>query len=525
LAKSGDSGRHGKRQTGLGIALVIISVVLLAAVGVGAWFYFSFAGAVSGANAKIDTDIQKALDAAPPTTLVTVPQTATNAGEGELDAVMDILVLGSDARPGEVEGQGSSDVLMLLHIDTQQDFLSIMSIHRDLWVDIPGYGQDRINAAYYHGGPAETIATIKSSFGIDVNKYVGVGFGSFPGIIDRLGGVYVDVDRKYTDTPTWKFDLAAGYQLLDGADAMLYLRYRFDETGNYGRMLRQQRVLAGLRDQMRGWDKMLRLPGIVDTIMESATTNLSPDEMLKLAYWLAKLDGERIKQVFVIGPIEQIDGKSVAVLDKAALAAFVADFLTPPSAEPSQTAAPTPGASRPDGAVTGATLLAAAGDDAVRLALATSTTTLLSGSIIDLEKWQTAQAGIPFTLEAPTFLPDGFKYAGKVPEDAGTYGLRVGDGTQPAVRVLYRYKSTSLYLGVSATTWTEAPLAAAGTVVQDNDITYTAAGTLGKTDHVWWIKDGVLYWVSNTLTYTLSEQELLQIAESMRPVDGGAATQ
>ncbi len=334
MAETGDTThKHGKRQLRLGTALVVISAVLLIAMGVGAWFYFSFAARVSEANNKVDAEIQQALEAAPPTTLVTVPEAAAPPGDenNELDAVMNVLILGSDARPGVVESPGSSDVLMLLHIDTRQDFMSIMSIHRDLWVTIPGIGQDRINAAYYLGGPAKTIETIKGTFGVDVTKYVGVGFESFPSIIDRLGGVYVDVDRQYTDTPWWTFDLSPGYQLLDGQNALLYSRYRFDEIGNYGRMLRQQRVLAGLREQARGWDKVLKFPGIVNTLMESATTNISAGEMLKLAYWLTKLDGSRIKQVFVIGPIEQIDGKSVAVADQASLTQYVTEFLTPPA--------------------------------------------------------------------------------------------------------------------------------------------------------------------------------------------------
>ncbi len=84
--------------------------------------------------------------------------------------------------------------------------------------------------------------------------------------------------------------------------------------------------------------------------------------------------------------------------------------------------------------------------------------------------------------------------------------------------MLYRYQG-SLYLGISATTWLEAPLAADGLEVQNNGITYTAVGSSDKPDHVWWVKDGVLYWVSNTLTYTVDGDDLLRVAESMRPVD------
>lgn len=377
----------------------------------------------------------------------------------------------------------------------------------------------------------------------------------------------MDVDRTYTDTPYWQIDLSPGYQLLDGDTALLFSRYRFDSNADFGRMARQQRILAGIRDQARSWNKKLKLPGVVNTIMKTGATNLSADEMLKLAYWLVKLDGTRIKQIIVQGPGKMIDGKAVVVVDKTALAEQIGDFLTAPPADPGAAGA----------AAAGPTLLAAASDEAVRLALATAptlppamssttapkttttkpgaattstakaatTTTATAGSTTtsaatttttaaqttttlgamrDAAAWKAAQKTVPFTLEAPTYLPADFALAGKAPQGDGTYDIKTGDGTKPAVRMLYRYQQSDLYLGISATTWTEAPLATDGMAAQRNGVTYTVCGTLGKPDHVWWIKGGVLYWVSNTLMYTLGDQELLQIAEAMLPVSGGVAT-
>ena len=573
--KSGTSRKRGRRQRRLGIALVAVSLVLLVAVGVAAGLYFSFSAEVGSANAKIDPDIQRALEAPPPTTLVTVPEApggTGDTGQAEPDGVMNMLVLGTDARAGVIESPGSSDVIMILHIDPKLDYLSILSVARDLYLDIPGYGMDRVNAAFYRGGPALTIATLKQAFGVDLTKYLGVGFESFPGLIDSLGGVYVDVDRKYTDTPYWKIDLSPGYQLLDGANALLFSRYRFDENSDFGRMYRQQRILASLRDQVRGWDKTLKLPGIVSTLMRSASTNLTADEMLKLAYWLVKLDGTRIKQIIIKGPGKMIDGKAVIMVDQATLTQAVTDLLTPP---PSDTGdAPRPGATASGTGPGGTSLQVAANGDALRLALAapatlntapsvaplttttssaatttapataapttttatvvpattpattpstsTTTTEASTPAVLDLAAWRAAQKTVPFPLEAPSYLPNGFVYAGKTPEGDGTYGISVGSGTRPAVRMAYRYQNSELYLGVSATTWTDAPLAGDGMPVQSNGVVYTVVGTLGKPDHVWWKKNGVLYWVSNTLMYTLSDQDLLKIAETMRPASGSA---
>jgi polyisoprenyl-teichoic acid--peptidoglycan teichoic acid transferase len=522
--KSDVSRNRGRRRRRLGIALVAVSVVLLVAVGLAAGLYLSFSAKVHNANAKMDPDIQRALETPPPTTLVTVPQASGGSGSAdpEQDTVMNMLVLGTDARAGVVESPGSSDVIMLLHIDPKLDYFSILSVPRDLYLDLPGYGMDRVNAAYYRGGPALTIATLKQALGVDVTKYVGVGFESFPGLIDSLGGVYIDVDRQYTDTPYWKIDLSPGYQLLDGANALLYTRYRFDENADFGRMYRQQRILASVRDQARGWDKKLKLPSMVNTVMDSATTNLSVNEMLKLAYWLVKLDGARIKQIIIKGPGKTIDGKAVVVVDQATLAQAVTDFLTPPPNETTE-------AGTADAAPESGPLMVAAGNDAARLALAapvavptTTSTAPALPALLDAAVWQAAQKSVPFALEAPTFVPEGFAYAYKMPAGDGTYGIKVGDGTKPAVRVGYQYEKSDLYLGLSATTWTGAPLASDGMAVESNGVVYTVVGTLGKPDHVWWVRDGVLYWVSNTLMYTLGDQDLLKIAESMQPVSGAA---
>jgi hypothetical protein len=86
----------------------------------------------------------------------------------------------------------------------------------------------------------------------------------------------------------------------------------------------------------------------------------------------------------------------------------------------------------------------------------------------DAAMWRTAQTSVPFVLQAPTYIPKGFDYVYKMPQGSGTYGIRVGGGTRPAVRMVYRYRSSDLYLGVTATTWTEAPVAARGEEVETN---------------------------------------------------------
>jgi hypothetical protein len=109
-----------------------------------------------------------------------------------------------------------------------------------------------------------------------------------------------------------------------------------------------------------------------------------------------------------------------------------------------------------------------------------------------------------------------------MPQEGGTYDIEVGGGTKPALKMIYRLRDnggrTDQYMGITETTWTDAPAASEGQEVQRNGVTLTVVGSNQKVDHVWWRADGVLYWVSNTLSYLLSKEEMLKIAESMIPV-------
>ena len=126
-------------------------------------------------------------------------------------------------------------------------------------------------------------------------------------------------------------------------------------------------------------------------------------------------------------------------------------------------------------------------------------------------------ATVPFALEAPDYLPAEYVYSDSVPHAGQTYAIKTGGAAKPAVRVIYRYSNRDQYLGVTETSWLDAPIASPGKNVHYG-VTYNVVGTEGKVDRVWWKKGGVLFWVSNTLSYLLSQNELLGVAESFRPV-------
>jgi hypothetical protein len=273
-------------------------------------------------------------------------------------------------------------------------------------------------------------------------------------------------------------------------------------------MDRQQRFLNALREQAIGWNLPLKLPGYISALFKNVNTTLGTNDVIRLAAWGIKLGGDRIRQVSIVGDPQMVDGQSVVVASSATIRQAVEDFLTPP-------AAATTAATTQTG--TAATTTATTGSSTSSTAPVITDPALIANSNL----WSLMASAAPFAVEAPGYLPEGYKYVSWDPAkgQSGSYGIKVGSGTQPAIKVVYQLTregaATDQYLGIMETSWTSAPAASKGQEVQHNGLTFTIVGTSQKVDHIWWKKDGVLYWVSNTLSYYASKKELLNVAESM----------
>ena len=169
-----------------------------------------------------------------------------------------ILILGSDKDPELKDVQegfkGLSDTTMLLRLDPDRDAIALFSLPRDLKVEIPGVGTDKLNAAYGYGGPQLTLQTVETLTGIEVNHLVNVDFEGFARAVNAIDCVYVDVDRRYfhsNDSTAAaadyeEIDLQPGYQALCGFDALDYARYRHTDN-DIVRAARQQEFLREAR--------------------------------------------------------------------------------------------------------------------------------------------------------------------------------------------------------------------------------------------------------------------------------------
>jgi LCP family protein required for cell wall assembly len=171
-----------------------------------------------------------------------------------------ILVLGSDRRFADIKQKNPvrSDTIMLVRLDPSKGATAVMNVPRDLKVQIPGHGEDKINAAYAYGGPSLSVKTLRTLLHIPINHVVNVNFGGFRSAVNRLKCVYVDVDRKYFNDNQPPFgggpdyatiDVRAGYQRLCGQDALDYVRYRHFDT-DIVRAARQQDFLRQAKDQV-----------------------------------------------------------------------------------------------------------------------------------------------------------------------------------------------------------------------------------------------------------------------------------
>src|SRR3990172_10442764 len=142
------------------------------------------------------------------------------------------LVVGSDSREGleNLENFGDfggarGDVIMLVRVDPVNSEARMLSIPRDLWVDIPGQGKGKINSAYSYGGPSLMVRTIQENLGIEVNHYVEIGFVGFQEMVDELGGIQVSFPYAARDGSSG-LDVEAGTEVLDGEMALAYARSR-----------------------------------------------------------------------------------------------------------------------------------------------------------------------------------------------------------------------------------------------------------------------------------------------------------
>jgi len=329
--------RRRRPRTWLRVGLVILLVVVLAAAVWSLLGYLAFRSGVKEANERLDSRAYAAL--APQDGLI-------------LSNPSTFLVLGTDEGPGR-EGPFRSDAMMLVRTDPDEHRIALLSIPRDLRVEIPGRGPDKVNAAYAYGGPTLAIRTVEALTGVPINHVVVVDFSQFKELIDTLGGVTIDVPKPILANkfdcpfktqadcdrwPGWRF--RTGEQTMDGRRALIYARVRVNQLdpseNDITRGERQQAVVQAMADEITSFGTFLRMPFIGDELAAPLATDLSANQFLQLGWVKRRTPTSGLLRCRLGGSIALIDGQSFIIgnEDNASVVAMVEGKVAPQRPRP-----------------------------------------------------------------------------------------------------------------------------------------------------------------------------------------------
>ena len=248
-----------------------------------------------------------------------------------------IMIMGVDAREDDV---GRSDTLMIAAVDPKRNQASLLSVPRDTRVKIAGHGWDKINAAYAYGSAKSGILggeklaqrTVEDFLGVNIDHYVVIDTHAFQKIIDAIGGIDIDVEKRMYYEDPWDddgglvIDLRPGKQHMDGKTAVTYVRYR-DEEGDIGRIKRQQKFMKACMDKVTSPAIIPKLPTVIKEVMSSVKTDLSFRQLLEFAGTLKEAQKNGLKTEMVPGRPLYISGVSYWIPDVEKLRTTLAETL------------------------------------------------------------------------------------------------------------------------------------------------------------------------------------------------------
>jgi len=247
-------------------------------------------------------------------------------GEDEItDGPLNVLVLGVDTRPDDEEMGSRTDTIMLVQVVPKRGNVKLLSIPRDLYVEVEPGEKDRINAAYNYGGIDETIAAVENYSSLPIDHYATIDFEGFEKVIDAMGGVRVDVGEGQFPE---KFRMGEDVQRLNGHKALIYARYRGTPGADLDRMQRQRELVAALRSEALRWNTVKTLPEIMEAMDENVATDLDFDAAMTLGQILIRRGrhAEMTSQQLQGTPQTLPDGNEVLIPDDEANQDILDDF-------------------------------------------------------------------------------------------------------------------------------------------------------------------------------------------------------
>lgn len=249
-------------------------------------------------------------------------QTAESTDLGRLAHGKDVVVIlavGSDARPGENMLHTRGDALHLILMNTRTHAAADIGVARDSYVDIPGVGMNRINAALYYGGPQLLGRTVGNLIGVQPDYVFVTRFTYFQHMVHAIGGITVKNPIAFDDPEIWPSGFKKGRIHLSGLTALKFSRIRHTlARGDFDRDLNQDRVIRGIQAKVH---RMRARPGFIArgiyTVMRNLATDLGPSELFTLAHAVADVDPAKVTNCVVLGSGMVVNGADVVAPDVA----------------------------------------------------------------------------------------------------------------------------------------------------------------------------------------------------------------
>jgi len=426
------------------------------------------------------------------------------------DEPQTIMLLGSDERAESVRnanpgayGEPRSDTVILVRLDPEKGAIALMSLPRDLKVEIPGHGTDRLNAAYEIGGPKLTLETVKQFTGLRINHVVNVDFGGFIKIVDRLGCVYTDVDRSYVSSGIEfaYINLDAGYQRLCGEDALSFVRFRHTDN-DLVRGARQQEFLRQAKQQFTIAELFSDRNRLLKIFGEYTQSDIDGrKETLSLIKLLIDSASLPIREVHFEGTL----GESFVTASDDQVKKLAQEFLGV-----QDTAGP-----RGGDAATTETGSDGGGTDEKKKDGDNGPT--LEDSTIDGQSQ--AQQVEAEGMDLPIFYPTQKVPRASFTEAPSAYSVPIENQKEDAraYRIVVSTGVLGEYYGLQGLGWKDPPILRNPTDTRTIDGTdYELHYDGDRLRLVSWENRQAVYWVSNTLLQSLSEEEMLAIASSAK---------
>jgi LCP family protein required for cell wall assembly len=413
-----------------------------------------------------------------------------------------ILLIGSDKRSKNAvdvrtgayaENHPSSDTMILMRLDPSKGATALLSLPRDLKVDIPGHGVAKLNAAYAIGGARLTVRTIKALTHIHVNHVINVDFHGFSKAVNALGCVYVDVDRHYYNQSNAyaKIDVPAGYQRLCGQNALSYVRYRHTDT-DIVRSARQQDFLRQVKQQVSAFGLISKSDTLLHIFSQYTSSDLnSRSAILRLLRLAIASAGQPIREVHFAAKL----GPSYVYARPSVIRRTVQQFLSvqQSSGARGSTARARTSSHRRHHHYTRVAGLA---------------------NVAVLGKQEALNAINQHVHVFPVYYPTRLTLSSSFADQPRVYSIITRDGKHyPSYRMVFSAGFIGQYFGLQGTTWQDPP------ILSGPHETHTIHGR--KFDYYWdgtrlrlvaWHSKGAVYWISNTLLLTLSNKQMTAIA-------------